>query len=149
CTRRPVAVCVSLCFLQCSGCHLDLHSFPTRRSSDLYLLRPAIVLLGSAEEAIRLPSEAETFGDVGENIVENTGLQPEVSSNYNAGFKIGPYKIKEHKISLGGSVFLRDTKDKIVRRSNTRINDAEQVAPFENLAKTKSKGFEAEFMYQF
>ena len=114
-----------------------------------YLLRPAIVLLGSAEEAIRLPSEAETFGDVGENIVENTGLQPEVSSNYNAGFKIGPYKIKEHKISLGGSVFLRDTKDKIVRRSNTRINDAEQVAPFENLAKTKSKGFEAEFMYQF
>lgn len=114
-----------------------------------YLLRPAIVLLGSAEEAIRLPSEAETFGDVGENIVENTSLQPEVSSNYNAGFKIGPYKIQEHKISFGGSVFLRNTKDKIVRRSNTRINDAEQVAPFENLAKTKSKGFEAEFMYQF
>lgn len=114
-----------------------------------YLLRPAIVLLGSAEEAIRLPSEAETFGDVGENIVENTGLQPEVSSNYNAGFKIGPYKIQEHKISFGGSVFLRDTKDKIVRRSNTRINDAEQVAPFENLAKTKSKGFEAELMYQY
>lgn len=112
-----------------------------------YLIKPAIIVLASAEKAIRMPSEAETFGDVGENIVENLGIKPEVSNNFNLGFKLGPYKSINHKFSFGASGFLRDTKDKIVRRSNTRLNDAEQTSPFENLQKTKTLGYEAEFVY--
>ena len=114
-----------------------------------YLVKPAIMVLASAEKAVRMPSEAETFGDVGENIVENNGLRPEVSNNFNLGFKIGPYKNTNHKFSFGLSGFLRDTKDKIVRRSNTRLNDAEQTSPFENLQKTKTIGYEAEFTYVY
>lgn len=114
-----------------------------------YLVKPAIMVLVSAEKAVRMPSEAETFGDVGENIVENIGLRPEVSNNYNLGFKIGPYKNINHKFSFGLSGFLRDTKDKIVRRSNTKLNDAEQTSPFENLQKTKTLGYEAEFTYVY
>lgn len=114
-----------------------------------YAIKPAVVLLASAERAIRLPVEGEIFGEVGDNIVENNGLTPEISNNVNFGFKIGPYKVKQHKFSVGANGFFRDTKDKIVRRSNTRLNDAEETAPFENLSKTLSKGFDLEFNYSF
>src|SRR5690606_30644731 len=86
---------------------------------------------------------------IGENIIENNSLQAEISNNINLGFKVGPYKIDKHKVSVGANGFIRDTKDRIVRRSNTRINDAEQTAPFENLSSTKSKGFEIELNYEF
>lgn len=114
-----------------------------------YAIKPAIVILVSAEKAIRLPVEGEIFGEVGDNVVENNSLTPEISTNTNFGFKIGPYKINDHKFSFGANGFFRDTKDKIVRRSSTRINDAEETAPFENLNKTLSKGFELEFNYSF
>src|SRR5204862_6541872 len=42
----PPPCCVVLCFFYCSGAHPDLHSFPTRRSSDLYVV--ARVLLRAA-----------------------------------------------------------------------------------------------------
>lgn len=112
-----------------------------------YLISPAIIVLASAEKAIRMPSESETFGEVGENIVENFELKPEVSNNFNLGFKLGPYKSINHKFSFGASGFFRDTKDKISKRINPRLNDAEQVTPFENLQKTKTIGYEAEFIY--
>ncbi|WP_158612005.1 TonB-dependent receptor [Paenimyroides tangerinum] len=112
-----------------------------------YLIRPAIIVMASAEKAIRMPSESETFGEVGENIVENFGLKAEVSNNFNLGFKIGPYKNTNHSFSFGASGFFRDTKDKISKRINSRLNDAEQVTPFENLQKTKTIGYEAEFTY--
>ncbi|HLW40769.1 MAG TPA: outer membrane beta-barrel protein, partial [Flavobacterium sp.] len=114
-----------------------------------YLATPSVVLLTSFEKAIRLPVENEIFGDIGENIIENNSLQAEISNNINLGFKVGPYKIDKHKVSVGANGFIRNTKDRIVRRSNTRINDAEQTAPFENLSSTKSKGFEIELNYEF
>ncbi|WP_424493222.1 TonB-dependent receptor [Salinimicrobium sp. GXAS 041] len=114
-----------------------------------YLLDSGISFLGSAEKAIRLPSDNETFGDAGENIVENPGLQPERSNNYNLGVKLGPYKIKRHKVSVYASGFIRNTQDKIVRQTQTNLNDAIQTAPFENLSKTQSKGFDAELVYSF
>lgn len=112
-----------------------------------YLVKPAIIVMASAEKAVRMPSESETFGEVGENIIENFDLKPEVSNNFNLGFKIGPYKNSKHTFSFGASGFFRDTKDKISRRINPRLNDAEQTSPFENLQKTKTLGYEAEFNY--
>lgn len=113
------------------------------------LVRPAFVLLTSAENAVRLPSENEVFGDVGENIVENPGIAPETSYNFNLGFKAGMYRVHNHKFSVAASGFIRDTRDKIVRRTQTNLNDAVQTAPFENLGRTKSLGFDAELQYIF
>lgn len=114
-----------------------------------YLIKPAIAVLGSFERALRLPTENEIFGNKGENIIENPSLRAEISDNANLGFKVGPYKIAKHTISFGMNGFIRDTKDKIVRRSNTRINDAQQKEPFDNLQKTRSKGFDVELNYDY
>lgn len=114
-----------------------------------YLVTPSVVVLSSFEKAVRLPIDSEIFGDIGENIVENNSLQAEISNNINLGFKVGPYRMKQHKFSVGANAFIRDTKDRIVRASNTHINDAEQVAPYENLSSTKSKGFEVEVNYEW
>nr|WKN39482.1 TonB-dependent receptor [Tunicatimonas sp. TK19036] len=108
-----------------------------------------LVLLASAEKAVRMPSENEVFGSPGDNIVENLNIQPEISNNINLGFQAGSYTIKEHQFSVSGTGFLRDTRDKIVQRINPRINDAVQTNPYENLGKTKSIGFEAEVNYTY
>lgn len=114
-----------------------------------YLIKPAITVLGSYEKAIRLPIDSEIFGDVGENIIENNSLQAEVSLNSNLGFKLGPYLINKHKVSFGANGFIRDTRDRIVRQSSTRINDAIETAPYENLQSTVSRGFDVELMYEY
>ncbi|NID12836.1 TonB-dependent receptor [Fibrivirga algicola] len=114
-----------------------------------YAIKPTVYLLSSAEQAVRLPAEEEVFGSPGENIVENVGIRPELSNNVNAGFKAGPFLTGRHRFSFALSGFLRDTKDKIVRRVNPRLNDAVQTDPFENLGRTKSIGFEAEGHYTF
>lgn len=114
-----------------------------------YLVNSGIAILGSAEKAIRLPTDNEIFGDVGENVAENSGLEPEQSNNYNLGFKLGPYKIAQHSISLYGSGFLRDTRGKIVKEPQMTLNDAIQTAPYVNLNTTESKGFDAELNYNF
>jgi len=114
-----------------------------------YAVKSNLYILISGEKAVRLPSENEVFGSPGENIVENFGIRPEVSNNLNAGFRGGPYLRDEHKISFAASGFIRDTRDKIVRRVNPRLNDAVQTDPFENLGKTKSVGFEAEGNYMY
>lgn len=114
-----------------------------------YLFGNDIVVLASAERAVRMPNETEIFGNPGENILENTSIRPEISKNFNLGVKIGPYKIYNHQVSLSTSGFLRNTQDKIVRKINDRNNDAIQTLPFENLGKTQSIGFEAELAYSY
>ncbi|MEB2775321.1 TonB-dependent receptor [Algoriphagus sp. D3-2-R+10] len=115
-----------------------------------YALKNNITILLSGEKAVRMPSENEIFGSPGENIIENLGIRPEISNNLNIGLRGGPYTLNTtHKFTVYGSGFLRDTKDKIVRRINPRLNDAVQTDPFENLGKTKSIGFEGEINYSF
>lgn len=114
-----------------------------------YTLTPKYILLTSAEKAVRLPSEGEVFGSPGENIIENFGIRPEVSYNYNLGLNAGGFYFGKHKYSFTVSGFIRDTRDKIVQRINPRVNDALQTNPFENLGKNKAIGFEADFHYSF
>ncbi len=114
-----------------------------------YAITPTLMVLSSAEKAVRMPSEGEVFGSPGENIVENVGIRPEISNNLNVGARIGPYNIDKHKLTFSVSGFIRDTRDKIVQRINPRLNDAVQTDPFENLGKTKSIGFEAQANYIF
>lgn len=115
-----------------------------------YLVKKSLVILASAEKAVRLPSENEMFGEVSENIVQNFNLSPETSNNANLGMKFGPYRVNQHQFSLGFNGFLRDTKDKIVRYEITsNANTATQALPFRNFAATQSLGFDAELMYSF
>lgn len=114
-----------------------------------YPVFPKLLVLSSAERAVRMPSEGEVFGSPGENIVENVGLRAEISNNINFGLKAGAFYINKHKFEASASLFIRDTKDKIVQRINPRLNDAVQTDPFENLGKTKSKGFETELNYTY
>lgn len=114
-----------------------------------YYITPEIMLLASAERAVRMPSENEVFGSPGENIIGNVTINPEVSNNLNVGFSVGPYKIQKHKISFAASGFWRNTKDKIVRATSSRLNDAIQTLPYQNLGKAQSLGFEASFDYVY
>ncbi|KEO71931.1 TonB-dependent receptor [Anditalea andensis] len=109
---------------------------------------PKLMLIVSAEKAVRMPSENEIFGSPGDNIIENISLRPEISNNLNVGFRGGFLYNSDHKFDFYVSGFLRDTKDKIVQRINPRMNDAIQTDPFENLGLVKSKGFEAELKYE-
>ncbi|WP_186757604.1 TonB-dependent receptor [Echinicola salinicaeni] len=108
-----------------------------------------LLLLASAEKAVRMPSEGEIFGSPGENIVENLSIRPEISNNLNLGFKLGAYERNEHEFSFSATGFVRDTRDKITREINDRINDAVQTAPFVNLGRTKAIGFEGQANYTY
>jgi outer membrane receptor protein involved in Fe transport len=114
-----------------------------------YSVLPRLLLLTSAERAVRMPSEGEVFGSPGENIVENTGLRAEISDNLNFGVKAEIFPAGQHQLDAAASVFIRDTKDKIVQRINPRLNDAVQTDPFDNLGKTKSRGYELELNYTY
>lgn len=114
-----------------------------------YALHKRFILLGSTEKSVRLPSENEVFGNPGENIVENFGIRPEVSYNYNLGVNIGSFGGADHRISGVLSGFLRDTRDKIVQRINPRLNDALQTNPYENIGKNKAIGFEIDLHYTY
>lgn len=112
-----------------------------------YYFTPQVMALISAERAVRMPTDNEIFGNQGENILGNNALGPEVSDNLNLGLRVGPFKLGKHRLSLSTSGFIRDTKEKIVRRILDRNNDAIQALPYVNLGKTQARGFEAAFEY--
>lgn len=107
------------------------------------------LILASAEKAVRMPSENEIFGSPGENIQENFGINAEVSYNLNFGIRKSLFELKDHKLAISSTGFIRDSRDKITRRIARRNNDAIQQSPFENQQKVKAKGFEAEVNYSF
>lgn len=114
-----------------------------------YALSPKITILTSAEKSIRLPVENEVFGDVGDNIVENPNIRPEVSNNFNLGTRLGTFTVKQHDFSLSLNGFIRDITDRIGLPVSTRLNLNAQALPFENQGNTKSKGFDVELNYMY
>lgn len=114
-----------------------------------YTITPNLYIMGSGEHAVNMPSESQVFGNQSENLIGNPNLKPEISDNFNLGFKLDSYKIGKHQISVSASGFIRDTKDKIVALSNDRGVDNISTFPFENLGATQAIGFEAEINYVF
>lgn len=113
-----------------------------------YRLFDRVVLLASAERAVRMPVDMETFGSPEDNVLANPGISPEISDNYNAGFRLGTYQFYDHKISLGTNVFWRNTKDRIMPRANELINNQEiELTQYINLGLSQSVGFEGELTY--
>lgn len=115
-----------------------------------YALNPKIVLIASAEQAVRMPGDTEILGDPNENVLSNFSIRPEVARNINLGFRLGNFEIDKHRISISGNAFSRNIKDRIVRQVNSTLSDQEvEVSPFMNIGRAKSLGFEAELGYAY
>ena len=114
-----------------------------------YAIIPTVTLLTSAEKAIRLPNETEVFGNDGDNVIANPGLNPEVSNNFNLGFRFGKFKLKKHSFTLSTNVFLRDIKDRIGLPIETSLNVNDELILYVNQGNAKSKGIDAQFNYTY
>ncbi|MBS7333379.1 MAG: TonB-dependent receptor [Weeksellaceae bacterium] len=113
-----------------------------------YALSKKFNILFSAERAVRMPDAREIFGDEADNVAANLGINPEVSHNFNLGFRTSNYKFGNHELALSANGFLRNVKDRIVQRAErTTSNQSAEVQPFENLTKARSIGYEAELNY--
>ncbi|WP_228384182.1 TonB-dependent receptor [Sphingobacterium zhuxiongii] len=115
-----------------------------------YKVKPNIVLLTSAERAVRMPDDGETFGSPEENVLANTNISPEISDNYNLGFRLGTFDLDGHKFSFGANSFWRNIKDRIMPFANELLNSQEiELTQYVNLSSAQSLGFEGELMYTY
>src|SRR5690606_25143595 len=115
-----------------------------------YKLFPTINLITSAERAVRMPDDDEIFGSPDRNILSNSNLQPEISDNYNLGFRLGTFDFNKHKISLYSNVFGRNIKNRIMAQASELINNQEiEETQFVNVSSAQSIGFEGEVSYAY
>lgn len=115
-----------------------------------YKILPSVSLITSAERAIRMPDDDEVFGSPDRNIIANRQLRPELSDNYNLGFRLGMFNFKKHKISLYSNVFGRNVKDRIMAQANELLNNQEiEETQFVNISSAQSIGFEGELSYAY
>src|SRR5690606_20587161 len=109
-----------------------------------YAIHPKITLLTSAEKAIRLPNESEVFGNDGDNVVANPSIRPELSNNYNLGFRFGSFNIQKHEFTISTNFFARNIKDRIGLPIETSLNVNDETILYENQGDGTSKGIEAQ-----
>lgn len=113
-----------------------------------YRIRPTVIFMASAERAVRMPVDRETFGSPEDNVLANPGITPEISDNINLGFRLGSFHFDDHRISLGTNVFWRNVKDRIMPRANELLNNQEiELTQYVNLGLAQSLGFEGELNY--
>lgn len=114
-----------------------------------YSLKPDLIVIASAERAVRMPGEQEIFGNQSDNVTANPSIRPEISDNFNLGLRAGSYQLGQHRLSISGSGFIRNTKDKIVALSSDRSVTNMETTNNVNLSGVRSIGFEAELNYVF
>ncbi len=114
-----------------------------------YALKPTVTLLTSAEKAIRLPNESEVFGNDGDNVVANPSIRPELSNNFNLGFRFGTFRLKKHDFTVSTNLFTRNIKDRIGLPIETSLNVNDEIILYENQGNGTSKGFEAQLDYTY
>lgn len=114
-----------------------------------YSLLSNLILIASAEKAVRMPGEGEIFGNQADNLLPNPSIRPEISNNFNLGLRGGTYRWNDHSLSVSGAGFLRDTKDKIVMLSSDRNITNVETTNNVNLSGVRSIGFEAEVNYTY
>lgn len=114
-----------------------------------YVITQKITLLASAEKAIRLPDETEVFGNDGDNVVANPGINPEQSNNYNLGFRFGTFNIKKHDLTISTNLFTRNIKDRIGLPIETSFNVDDELILYVNQGSGTSKGIDAQLNYMY
>ena len=108
-------------------------------------LLPDLHLLGSMENALRLPSADELFGNGSDNSLAAIELKPERSLNANLGFSYG-YQINAHAFKINSSIYFRDTKDMI---REAILDGKNEYIQAENLEAVLTKGVDAELNYNY
>lgn len=112
-----------------------------------YALLPNLYILGSGENAIRMPNAQEIFGVATEETLTPTSpLKPEKSINFNLGINFGPYVVRHHVFSFNTSIYYRDTKDKIIKLPDSKGKD---VSRFVNADAVETTGIDAELNYSY
>ena len=115
-----------------------------------YSITPKTILITSAERAVRMPHDNEIFGNPDQNVLPSPALQPEISDNYNLGFRLGTFRFDQHALDVSGNVFWRNVKDRIMPHTNELINQQEiEQTQFINLGLSQSVGFEGEITYRY
>lgn len=114
-----------------------------------YLLANSVMIMASAEKAVRLPEENEIFGDVSQNMLDNFNINPELSNNYNLGLKLGPYRVADHQASVAVNGFLRDSRDRIFRFNIAGTLSMPDASQNINYLKTQVQGVDFEFNYNY
>ncbi len=111
-----------------------------------FALTPAIRFNASVEQAVRLVTANEVFGNVSDEIVESTNIEPEKSLNVNFGGMFTLYNANRNELKLNTSFFFRNTYDRIKRSIVVRGDDSYSV--FNNIGHIVSKGVEAQLDYR-
>src|SRR5690606_22847455 len=115
-----------------------------------YSLRPDLFLITSAERAVRMPHDNEIFGNPDQNVLPSPAIQPEISDNYNAGFRLGTFTFHQHRLALSANMFWRNVKDRIMPQINELISQQEiEQTRYINLGLSQSLGFEGEVSYRY
>jgi len=111
-----------------------------------YKLFPRLMLTGSMEKAMRLPTENEIFGNNMDNIDPSFELKPEQSQNINLGLNADIVKLHKHQATLITNFFYRNTSDMIRQGIPTQVSETFR---FENLLSVISKGIDFEVLYNY
>lgn len=115
-----------------------------------YAITPKTLLITSAERAVRMPHDNEILGNPDQNVLPSPALQPEVSENYNAGFRLGTFELDRHRLGLSANAFWRNVKDRIMPQTNELISQQEmEQTQYINLGLSQSLGFEGEITYRY
>lgn len=115
-----------------------------------YALTPIVMLITSAERAVRMPGGNEIFGNPDQNLLPSPALQPEISDNYNLGFRLGTFGFNEHRLVTSANIFWRNVKDRIMPQTNELISQQEiEQTQYINLGLSQSLGFEGEISYRY
>ncbi|MBL4796614.1 MAG: TonB-dependent receptor plug domain-containing protein [Oleispira sp.] len=94
-----------------------------------------LIAKASYEQATRLPSFDEVFGD-SESVIANIELNEEYSNNYNLSLEINELTNDYGSWKGGASYFIRDVEDAIILMT---VNDLSQ---YQNVSSVDSRGFQ-------
>ena len=110
-----------------------------------YNIFPKVLLQSSYEHALRMPESNELLGNESENINAAYQLEPEKSHNINIGLLLGTFNWTKHSMKGDINFFVRNIHD-MIQRGETSTDG---YYGYENLGKVLSKGFDAEYNYEF
>ncbi|MGR3810058.1 TonB-dependent receptor [Jiulongibacter sp. NS-SX5] len=114
-----------------------------------YAFSKNFTLLTSAEKAVRLPNETEIFGDDGDNVIANSSIKPEQSNNFNLGFRLGTFNLRNHRFTVSTNLFARNIKDRIGLPIETSLNVDDELILYVNQGSGTSKGIDAQLNYTY
>ncbi len=109
-----------------------------------FTVREPLALKLSYEHTVRLPLARELLGN-GTTVYANLALKPESSDNLNVGLFGSWSPSPLHSLAYEASFFYRDVKDYI----HVRLSEADGTMQYENVAKVRMKGAEAELRYAY